>query len=51
MAGCASLTQLRERIEAAARNGDGAAIGQLNALFEPSLERLCAELRLLRQVC
>lgn len=49
MAGCASLTQLCAHIEAAARNGDGAAIGQLNALFEPALERLCAVLRLLRQ--
>ncbi|CAB3714596.1 Hpt domain-containing protein [Achromobacter pestifer] len=50
MAGCASLVRLSERIEAASRNGIGETIIRLNVLFEPALQRLCAELSRLRQM-
>ncbi|MGY6268313.1 Hpt domain-containing protein [Achromobacter denitrificans] len=49
MAGCISLTRLCERIEEASRAEDGDAIRRLNTLFEPALQRLCAELGNLRQ--
>ncbi|MBB1596880.1 Hpt domain-containing protein [Achromobacter sp. UMC46] len=48
MAGCASLIRLSERIEAASRNESGEAVMRLNVLFEPALQRLCAELSRLR---
>ncbi|MCY1532350.1 hypothetical protein D9M68_676210 [compost metagenome] len=49
MAGCASLVRLSERIEAASRNESGETVTRLNALFEPALQKLCAELSRLRQ--
>ncbi|WMD20804.1 Hpt domain-containing protein [Achromobacter seleniivolatilans] len=49
LAGCRSLTQLCERIEMAARLEGRTAITPLNTLFEPALDRLCAELARLRQ--
>lgn len=48
LAGCASLTQLCEHVEAVTRNGDGAQVERLNTLFEPSLQRLCNQLHRLQ---
>lgn len=50
MAGCASLVRLSERVEAASRNESGETVMRLNALFEPALQKLCAELSRLRQM-
>ncbi|CAB3663839.1 Hpt domain [Achromobacter denitrificans] len=49
MAGCASLTRLSERIEAASRAEADKLLPDLNAIFAPGVDRLCAALRELRR--
>ncbi|MFD4840392.1 Hpt domain-containing protein [Achromobacter sp. NPDC058515] len=51
MAGCVSLARVCERVEFSILNGATADFTRLNALFEPAVRRLCAELQKLRRAC